>query len=407
MFRKNLNKTIRNFGHWILNQWWVILICLIILYVVIVSIINVPELNRVTTTVFNYLNQILAPLGVIIGLSLGYPLLKHKLIDGYITKQFEITHENNRVVKRECLNLREKYPDEYISRTLNQEYLASILQDVKRLNELAIDANPEVYKYSYLLYKSLQIFSKKTQGGIPENFHEKYYCETLSGFVNNHVDRIYRYSKSIGNTPRNRNIKEKQILVSILNKYVTDNKYYEIENFNDSLSFKHASALLVSFFSTNIQCLSDTNGLLFQSCYEVIPSPSPFARIMFNQNIYLPLVLTGENLLNIFVPQLVLVGYTRQKSTKLDSGISVHYFVCHYSNISDCGFVDGFIKEKKTLSEYKDTYVESETLNTDDIESFDIIGESIIIKVSEKNAMKYFTQVKDILSQKMNNETGK
>jgi hypothetical protein len=407
MFRKKLNKTIRNFGHWILNQWWVILICLIILYVIIVSVINVPELNRVTTTVFNYLNQILAPSGVIIGLMLGYPLLRHKLIDGYITKQFEITHENNRIIKRECINLKEKYPDEYISKTLDQEYLASILQDVKRLNELAIDANPEVYKYSYLLYKSLQIFSKKTQGGIPENFHEQYYCETLSGFVNNHVDRIYRYSKSIGNTPRNRNIKERQILVSILNKYVTDNKYYEIDNFNDSLSFKHASALLVSFFSTNIRCLSDTNGLLFRSCYEVIPSPSPFARIMFNQNIYLPLVLTGEKLLNIFVPQLVLVGYTRQKSTKLESGISVHYLICHYSNISDFGFVAGFIKEKKTLSEYKDTYVDSETLNTDDIESFDIMGESIIIKVSEENAMKYFSQVKGILSQKMNNETGK
>jgi len=151
MFRQKLNKTIRNCGHWIINQWWVILIYLIILFVVIVSLMNVPELNRVTTTVFNYLNQIIAPLGVIIGLSLGYPLLKHKLIDGYITKQFEITHENNRVVKRECLNLKEKYPDEYISKTLNQEYLTDILHDVKRLNELAIDANPEVYNYSYLL----------------------------------------------------------------------------------------------------------------------------------------------------------------------------------------------------------------------------------------------------------------
>lgn len=405
MFRQKMNKTIRNCGHWILNQWWVILICLIILYVVVVSVINVPELNRITTTVFNYLNQIIAPLGVIIGLLLGYPLLKHKLIDGYITKQFEIIHENNRVVKRECLNLKEKYPVEYISKTLNQEYLTEILQDVKRLNELAIDANPEVYKYSYLLYKSLQIFSKNTQGGIPENFHEHFYCETLSKFVFNHVDKIYRYSKSIGNTPKNSNIKEKQILASLLNKYVTDNKYYEIENFDDSLSFKHASALLVSFFSTNIQCLSATNGLLFQSCYEVIPSPSPFARIMYNQNIYLPLVLTGEELLNIFVPQLVLVGYTRQKSTKLESGVSVHYLVCHYSNISTFGFVDGCIKEKTTLSGYKDTYIGCETLNIDDIESFDIKGESIIIKVSEENAMKYFTQVKDTLSNKMDNET--
>lgn len=405
MLRKNLNKTIRNCGYWILNQWWVILICSIILYVVIVSIINLPELNRVTTAVFSYLNQIIAPLGVIIGLLLGYPLLKHKLIDGYITKQFEITHENNRVVKKECLNLKEKYPDEYISKSLNQEYLIEILQDLKRLNELAIDANPEVYKYSYLLYKSLQTFRNKTQGGIPNSFHEQYYCETLSSFIFNHIDSIYRYSQSIGNTPSNRKIKEKQILVSMLNKYVIDNKYYEIDNFNDSLSFKHASALLVSFFSTNIRCLGDRNGLLFQSCYEVVPTPSPIARIMYNQSIYLPLILTGEEFLHFFRPQLVLVGYSRQKSTQFESGVTNHFIICHYSNISNFGFVNGSLKDKQDFVKFKDTYLECETLEVDDIESFDINGESIIIKVNEENAMKYFTRIKGVLSKKMNDET--
>jgi len=394
----------KKYYDWIINHWWVILICITIAYIVVVSIINIPELNRVTATTFYYFNQIIAPLGVILGLILGYPLLKRKLIDSYITKQFEIIHENNRIVRKECLRLKEKYPIKYISQNLNQEYLTMILDDVKRLNELAIDANPDAYKYSHLLYKSLETFSGKTKSEIPNNFYERYYCETISAFVHNHIDQIYLYSKSIGFVPQNSNIQEKLILVSKLKKYVTDNKYYQVEGIDYPYSYRHTSALLVAFFSTNIKCLSDTNGLLFQSSYEEAPSPSPFARIMYNQSIYMPLVLEGEKLVNILIPKLVFVGYIRQKSTKIESGISTHYLICHYANISKFGFVDGCIKDKQSLSTYRDTYIEKTVLNIADIERFDINGERIIIQIGEEKAMEYFIQFKDALCRKMDKE---
>ena len=44
---------------WMINHWWVILICIVTVYIIVVSIINIPELNRVTTTSFNYFNQII------------------------------------------------------------------------------------------------------------------------------------------------------------------------------------------------------------------------------------------------------------------------------------------------------------------------------------------------------------
>jgi len=394
----------KKYHDWIMNYWWVIVICIMTIYVVVISIINYPELNRVTTTAFNYFNQIISPLSLILGLILGYPLLKRKLIDSYITKQFEIIHDNNRIIRKECLRLRDKYPVKYISQKLNQEFLTTILDDIKKLNELAIDANPYTYKYSYLLFKSLQIFSEKTKSEIPNNYNEAYYCETLSNFVNNHIDQIYQYSKSIGFIPKNSNIKEKPILVSKLKKYVTDNKHYLVEDIDQSLSNKHSSALLVTFFSTNINCLNDTNGLLFQSCYKTAPSPSPFARIMYNQSIYMPLLLEGEKLMNIIVPELVLVGYVRRKSTNLESGISTHFLVCHYANISMCGFVNSYIKDSHSLSTYKDTYIEETVFNHADIESFAINGESIIIKINEEIAMKYFFQVKNALCRKMDLE---
>lgn len=399
-----MSKFMKKYYGWIISHWWVILICIMIIYIVVVSVINNPELNRITTTAFYYFNQIIAPLGVIIGLILGYPLLKRKLIDSYITKQFEIIHDNNRIVRKECLQLKEKYPIKYISQSLNQEYLTVILDDVKRLNELAIDANPDAYKYSYLLYKSLETFSGKIKSDIPDNFYESYYCETLSTFVHNHIDRIYLYSKSIGFVPQKNNIKEKIILTSKLKRYITDNKYYQVEGIDHTLLYKHTSALLVAFFLTNIKCLSATNSLLFQSSYEEAPSPCPFARIMYSQSIYMPLVLEGEILMDILVPKLVLVGYVRMKSTKIESGISTYYIICHYANISEFGFVDGCIKDKQSLSKYKDAYIEDAVFNVADIDKFDINGERIIIQIDEKIAMRYFVQIKDALCKKMDKE---
>ena len=175
---------------------------------------------------------------MILGLILGYPLLKRKLIDSYVTKQFEIIHENNRIVRKECLQLKEKYPVKYISKELNHEFLSAIVEDAKKLNELAIDANPDAYKYSYLLFKSLQTFSEKTKKEIPTNSYDHYYCETLSRFVYNHLEQIFRYSKSIGFIPSYSDIKEKPILNSKLKKFVLDNKYYHVDGIDNSSSSK-------------------------------------------------------------------------------------------------------------------------------------------------------------------------
>lgn len=189
-----------------------------------------------------------------------------------------------------------------------------------------------------------------------------------------------------------------------MKKYVTNNKYYQVEGVDHPFLYNQTSALLVIFFSTNMKCLNGTNGLLFQSSYEEVQSPSPLARIMYNQSIYMPLVLEGELLSNILVPRLVLVGYVRQKSTKIESGISTHYLICHYANISMGGFVDGCIKDKQSLSTYRDTYIEESVFNVDDIEECDKNGESIIIRICEEKAMRYFIQVKGTLCRKMNEE---
>ncbi len=287
----------------IAKNWWLVLILIFVIYFIVVSLVNNSELNRITNAFLGYCDKMFTPLGVILGLILGYPILKKKLVDSYITKQFKIIHDNNRIVRKECLRLKEKYPVKYISKPLNHKFIEEIINDVKKLSELAIDANPDSYKYSYLLYKSLYTFGDQTTNGTPNNFDENYYCETISTFVFNHVEQIYLYSKSIGFLPKNNVIREKSILSSKLNKYVTENKYYQVDGIDYSLKYKKASALLVTFFSININCLMANNGLLFQSCYKPVPSPSPFARIMYSQNLYMPLILEGEKFMNVLIPK--------------------------------------------------------------------------------------------------------
>ena len=391
----------RKFCNWITKYWWIILIFIVTGYIVFVSIIDIPELNRVTYTAFKYLNKIIAPLGVVIGLMLGYPLLKRRLLDSYVTKQFEIIYQNNRKVRKECLRLKDKYPVKDKSQALSSDYLLSIVNDVKRLYELAFDANPDAYKYSYLLYKSLQTFQKKVNKTIPKHFYELYYNETLSSFVNNHIERIYQYSWSIGFAPKNSNIKEDSILNNKIKKYVIENKYYHVDCIDHSFSYKIASALLVSFFSTNISCLRAQNISLFQSCYETAPSPSPFARIMYNNNIYMPLVLKGDFGLGL-IGRLELVGFKRETTTNGTS--SVIYLICHYANISCVGFVQGCIKDKESFVKYEDAYIGKNVLSADDIKEFYIDGERAIIKIEERKAMSYFSQIRNLLCKKMNKE---
>lgn len=111
----------------------------------------------------------------------------------------------------------------------------------------------------------------------------------------------------------------------------------------------------------------------------------------------MPLVLEGEQIL-FFIPKLVLVGFKRVKSN------SEKYLICHYSNISQVGFVENNIEDKNDLSQYHDNYINVNVLSPKDIIKCYKNGENIIIKIHEDTAMKYFNQVKKQLLKKMNDE---
>lgn len=397
MYKIKWNKV----GEWCTQNWWI----LILIAVISVAAISVwrgsDDLVAKLNSFGELANSLLTPTGIVLGLILGYPLIKRKLVDGYITKQFEIIHDANRDVRKQCLILRDKYVPKMISNELKREELLEALEDMKHLNELAMDANELVYHYSYLIYNTLVKFEEKTRDNgiiIERNYT---YRETFHKWLHYHILEIYQYSRSIGIVPQTE-IKKQKVLVDRIDKYVTDNTYYEVKDLDKSIYYPQNSALLVVFAINNNRCLGDDDWLLHKCCCEVAPSPCPFARIMYNQCIYVPPIITGETYFNVFNSQLYLVGVKRKVTTNTHSGEKSHHYLCIYANISMMHFVNT-IKGLEDIAKYRDTYLDIE-IDTNGMTNFDKYGEMVRFCISEEAAMQNYENVAKKLKDKLESE---
>lgn len=370
---------------------------LLIAFLLYVSIANLEQLNRVVADFLKYLNLLVTPLGIILGIILGYPLLKKKLIENYVTKQHDIMYEANRTLRKKCLQLIEKYPSAYISTELEEKYVQQALEDIKKLTDDAFDANPEAHKYAMLLLNTLQEFSKEKH----PKAHE--YNETLSTFLNLHIHQIYNHAKSLG-TSLNTNIRQRNYLVNRLAPFVNNNKFIEFENIDLSLSYSQSSPLLVVFFSNTFLAADSDSPFLFLAAYKAVPSPCPIARLMYNRQIYLPPVLAAPE--PIFGDRkLSLIGFKRRKNTNISSGKVTHSYTCYYANITNCGFVEGTITNEQSLKEFADVYIKSLPFDFDTIKDFKKFDHEIIgFKIDETELNKAFQKNKRRLIRQLKKE---
>lgn len=383
------------------QYWWIIiLLCVVLLAVIVVSQGSQEQVLRVEK-LGELLNKLITPISVVLGLILGYPLLKRKLLDGYISKQFEIIYNANRKVRNQCLQLREKYSPKMNCRNLTRDDLMKALDDMKALNELSIDASENVYKYSYLVYKTLSLYEEKTRNGIKPDVEYQPYREGLYTWLHYHIMEIYRYSRSVGVIPH-MDAEKKKILKDRLDRYVTDNAYFEIKNLDKSISYRHNSAQLVIFSGLNNSHIDDGDWILSECCYRAAPSPCPFARLMYNEGIYIPPILLGEKFFNVFDSKLLLVNYKRKKSINSSSGKKSRYYICTYANISDMGFVN-IISSIKDLAKYNDTYLQEE-FNIDGLTEFQKYSEMIRFRISEEEAIQNYERIAMKLKDKLESE---
>ena len=385
----------------ILNYWWIIILALILF----ISSWLVFQGNQEHIAKFEKFGELfsllITPVCIVLGLILGYPLLKRKLLDNYISRQFEIIYNANRKVRNQSLKLRDKYSPDMIFRALTREDLLEALHDMKNLNELAIDASESVYKYSYLVYKSLLLYEEKTRNGIKKENEYHPYREGLYTWLHYHVMQIFRYSRSVGPMP-DINVEERKILNDRLDRFVSDNTYFEVKNLDKSISYQHNSAQLVVFTNINNFHIDETDWILSECCYEAAPSPCPFARLMYNACIYIPPILAGEKIMHVFETKLLLVGFKRKKSTNTYSGKESHYYTCTYANIADIGFVN-MISSINDLKKFNDAYLHN-VFNIEGLDSFHKYSEMIRFNIPEEVAIKNYKRIATKLKDKLESE---
>lgn len=348
----------------------------IIMSLFVISILNCEIINRITKDFLEYLNLIVTPLCLIVGLIIGYPLLRKKLVENYVSKQFEIMHEANRIVRKKCLLIMEEYPENYISTELNKAYIESCILEIKELSHLAFDSNPDAHRYSILLLNSLEELYQH----YSENLNHHYFKETLDSFINRHVKQIYNYAKSLGTT-FDGSIKRKKRLIGKLDKLVYDNEYEEIDNIDYSINYYHSSQLLVLFFENSLKTIQYDNPLLYLSCYLASPTPSALARILYVRELFLPMTLQcNEPFIFGLERKLCLIGFSARTSKK-ENGETRSYYVCYYANISDFGFVNETINGTESLASYEDSYLIGTKFPKDKFSKFTLIDDLEIVKV--------------------------
>ncbi|MDR2569249.1 MAG: hypothetical protein LBD23_02985 [Oscillospiraceae bacterium] len=373
-----------------------IVICVIVCALIAVCISNDPVYNQITSDFLKYFNLIVTPLGIILGIIVGYPLIKKKLVENYVSRQFEIMHEANRVVRKECLKLINRYAEKQTSNKLQKDYILSIVPDIQHLSELTFDANPDAHRYTLLINKVLHKFAEK----YPIDGIVGYYNNTLYDFVHIHVKQIYDYSKSLG-TSFSSTVKEKRRLVNRLDKFVCDNRYTEIESIDYSVDYRASSHLLVLFFSNSFSTILHQNAMLFLECYKAVPSPCPIARLLYNREVYLPPCIKSEDPLPFGIErELFLIGFNSRRADKADG--EYLYYVCHYANISMTGFVIGTIFNKESLAKYTDSYLEKTKFDFSKISDFNVLAhETISFTVDTAYLKKLFKENKRKLIHKL------
>lgn len=376
-----LNKD--NLKRWCKVNWWLITIILVIVTTVVCTVTGTNnELNEWADS----LTKLLTPTSIVLGLILGYPLLKTKLTESYIVKQFDIMDNANRSVRTKCIELQDKYVQAYRSTHLTKEYIAEAQADFLALRQTTIDATPDVYKYVNLIYQSLKNLHNIYLRYDEERGSMFDYKEQLSSWLNEQLHKVYDYSKSVGCIPC-ATTKSKKRLNKRLSKFVSGNSFIEVEDIERSIDYYHNSALLVIFFGNNNRLFNYDNRDYFLACYEAAPSPSPFARLMFNSSIYFPPILRSKQMIIFNKAELFLIGYSRRVSTGANG--KEQYYICTYANISCISFVSGTISNLNSLEDYEDGYLDIQ-FSIDNISDFNKYGEIIQFRISVEEAEKRY-----------------
>lgn len=382
-------------------KWWEIV--LVLLFIISIVIVFTPY-TQIIKDWADILTNVLTPISIILGIILGYPLLKKKLTEQHILREFDIMDAANRSVRHKIVELQDKHKPENVESELKLDYVNEILNDITELRQLALDATPEVFRYINLIYKSLVHLSEN----FPSNATQTLTTFRIQNWFQHQLHEAFSYSKSIGIVPTGETINKSVVNNKRILPYISNNNIIEIKDIAHSIDYYHDDAMLVVFFSITIKDLNDSCIPLYKSIYNAAPSPAPYARLLLSDDVYIPLILLkNDSFIGLpYQVQYQLIGYKRMKrnSTK---GEEYNYYICIYSSVISSGFLDYGISDINSLTPFRDAYLNSDF----DIKKFrnfkNIDTKTFSLEISVEEALSYFISVKSKLEKKLYGEKRK
>lgn len=383
------------------NWWWLIMVVLIVLTTICIFTANSEKLFLWA----DLLTKVMTPCSIFLGIILGYPLLKKKLTEQYINKQFDVMDAANRGVRHKVIEFQDKYRPENISSELNMDYIDAIANDIRDLRQVALDATPDVYRYINLIFKTITEFSN-IYSSLDTTSSALLSKRNIQTWLYFQLHEVFSYSKSIGILPSGETVKRKVVYDKGITPYVSNNIIIEIKDIAHSIDYYRDDAMLVLFWDISLTCLNSSSLSIFKSIYNSIPSPSPLARLLLSKKIYFPLEFSKDSdFMNMpYKSRFQLIGFERCYVCD-SNGNEDNYYLCFYSGIVTQGVTDCTIKNISSLYQHKDSF-----LNFDvDLNKFrkftkvDVKTFSLQIPVLEAN--NYFTSVRSQLESKLRNET--
>ena len=379
------------------TKWWVAL--LLLAFLITTFLIFTPY-SQILKDWAILLTEVLTPISIILGIVLGYPLLSKKLTEQHILKQFEIMDAANRSIRHKVINILDKHKPINIDTTLTPDYVKEVFDDIIELKQCALDATPDTFRYTNLIYKAVaslhDTYSEYTDKSTPQNVSKR--C--LQIWLYEQLQEVYNYSKSIGVTTTGET-SIKNILNKNLSPYVSNNSIIEIRDIAHSISYYHSDAMLVLFFGISVKRFSADSIQLFRASYQACPSASPFARLLLNNAVYFPPKIISKEIIGFFQGHFQLIGYKRKKTKNFSTKEESSKYICIYSNEINYGFCDCTVTEISSLYNYLDDYLGID-IDVRIFNNFVRISDcAFSIEISLEDAQEYFKNVKSKLEAKL------
>ena len=230
------------------------------------------------------IKEIVTIIGLALGIFWGFPILKKKLQEDHIKKLVDETQQSNKSIREECHKLIEKHSTKpYKNRRVDYKELQDIYLEIRNIDLKASDTSKEISSLVYLLKNTLQ--------GVLRHYDPaKTSLLTSTGLYNFYLSilsDIIFFATKVVTLPKKASTTKFRLINRSIEKFLTDNTFDKYKYFEIGLDIKVASPVTFLFFSR----VNNYSEYLFQrAAYQIIINPAPITRLLYLQEIYLPVI---------------------------------------------------------------------------------------------------------------------